>query len=127
MLFRSHIANVVHGLLLAAEKGRGGEIYFVTDGAPQDFREFITAQLRAIGVTKESRSVPYGVASAFASGGEWLWKTFGLKSMPPLPRSVLFLMGQKLTVNDAKARRELGYAPVMTVERGLVEIAGARG
>jgi nucleoside-diphosphate-sugar epimerase len=120
----THIANVVHGLLLAAEKGRGGEVYFVTDGAPQDFRDFVTAQLRAIGIDRESRSVPYGVAAALASGGEWVWRTFGWKSMPPLPRSVLYLMGQKLTVSDAKARRELGYAPVMTVERGLAELAG---
>ncbi len=120
----THIANVVHGLLLAAEKGRGGEIYFITDGAPPDFRDFMTAQLRAIGVDRESRSIPYGLALALASGGEWIWNTFDLKSMPPLPRSVLYLMGQKLTVSDAKARRELGYAPVMTVERGLAELAG---
>ena len=119
----THVANVCHGLLLAAEKNCGGEIYFITDGVPQDFRDFITAQLRAIGVDRESRSVPYGVASALASGGEWLWRMLGLKSMPPLPRSVLYLMGQKLTVNDAKARRELGYAPVMSVERGLAELA----
>jgi len=122
----THIANVVHGLLLAAEKGRGGEIYFVTDGEPQDFRDFITAQLRAIGVMQESRSIPYGLAAALASGGEWLWKTLGLKSMPPLPRSVLFLMGQKLTVSDTKARRDLGYAPIMSVERGLLEIAAEK-
>jgi nucleoside-diphosphate-sugar epimerase len=123
----THIDNVVHGLILAAEKGRGGQVYFVTDGAPQDFRDFMTAQLKAIGIEKESKSIPYGVASLLASITELIWTTFGLKSMPPLPRSVLYLMGQKLTVSDAKARRELGYAPVITVERGLAEMAAARG
>jgi len=28
----------------------------------------------------------------------------------------------EMTVNDAKARRELGYAPVTTIEQGLEEM-----
>lgn len=122
----THIANVVHGLLLAADKGLGGEIYFVCDGPPQDFREFMSAMLRARGVEPAGRGLPYGLARVVAYGGEWIWKTFGLKSIPPLPVTVLYIMGQKLTVNDGKARRELGYAPVMTVERGLAELAAAQ-
>ncbi len=42
----AHVDNVVEGLLLAAEKGRPGEAYFVTDGEPVVFREFVTAMLR---------------------------------------------------------------------------------
>jgi len=121
----THVANVVHGLLLAAEKGRGGEVYFVTDGPPQDFRDFMCAMLRARGVEPRGRNLPFGVARAVAHGGEWIWKTFGITSMPPLPVTALYIMGQKLTVSDAKARRELGYAPVMTAERGIAELADA--
>lgn len=122
----THIANVVHGLLLAAEKGRGGQIYFVCDGAPQDFREFMTTMLRAHGVEPTGRNLSYGLARVVAYGGEWIWKTLALKSVPPLPVTVLYIMGQKLTVNDSKAHRELGYAPVMSVEQGLAELAAAR-
>lgn len=122
----THIANVVHGLLLAAEKGRGGQIYFVCDGPPQDFREFMSAMLRARGVKPTGRNLPYGLARVVAYSGEWIWKTFGFKSIPPLPVTVLYIMGQKLTVNDSKARQELGYAPVMTVDRGLDELATER-
>jgi nucleoside-diphosphate-sugar epimerase len=32
------------------------------------------------------------------------------------------LIGSQVTVNDSKARRELGYKPVMTRERGLAEL-----
>ena len=42
----AHVDNVVEGLVLAAEKGRPGEAYFVTDGEPVIFREFVTAMLR---------------------------------------------------------------------------------
>ncbi len=34
--------NVCHALLLAAEKGRPGQVYFVTDGAVLDTRDFFT-------------------------------------------------------------------------------------
>jgi nucleoside-diphosphate-sugar epimerase len=40
-----HVANCVEGMLLAAEKGRGGEAYFLTDGEPVVFRDFITELL----------------------------------------------------------------------------------
>ena len=42
----AHVDNVVEGMVLAAEKGRPGEAYFVTDGEPVVFREFVTAMLR---------------------------------------------------------------------------------
>jgi nucleoside-diphosphate-sugar epimerase len=121
----THVDNVIEGLLLAYEKGEGGQVYFVTDGAPQDFRNFISAQLRAIGVERESRSIPYGVASVFASTTEAIWKLLDLRSMPPLPRSVLYLMGQALTVNDSRARRELGYEGRVSPDRGLSELVPA--
>lgn len=118
----THVANVVEGLLLAAEKGRGGQIYFVTDGEPQDFRDFVTAMLETRGVEAPARSIPYPVANILATVTESLWRALKRKGMPPLPRSVLFLMGQKITVNDAKARSELGYQGRMTVEQGLREM-----
>ncbi len=41
----THVDNVVEGLVLGAQKGRGGEAYFVTDGEPVVFREFVSALL----------------------------------------------------------------------------------
>lgn len=118
----THIQNVVEGLLLAAEKGKGGEVYFITDGPAMDFRDFITALLRTRGVEAGDKSIPWGLANIVAVGGEMVWKLLKRKGPPLLPRSVLYLMGQKLTVNDSKARRDLGYEGKMTFERGLAEM-----
>lgn len=115
----THVANVVEGLLLAAEKGRGGEIYFLSDGEPMEFRTFVTALLSTQGVEAKGRSMPYWAASAIASLGEGTWKILGLKSQPPLPRTVLYVMGQALTVRDDKARRELGYEGRMGFAAGF--------
>src|ERR671924_580433 len=46
----THVDNVVEGLMLAAERGRAGEAYFVTDGEPVVFRDFITELLATQGV-----------------------------------------------------------------------------
>jgi len=118
----THVRNVAEGLMLAAEKGRGGEIYFISDPETMDFREFITASLASHGVEDTSKSIPYGFAALLAGVTETAWKVLGLKSAPPLPRSVLFLMGQKLTVNTDKARKELGYRGTVTHEQGLAEL-----
>ncbi len=118
-----HVDNCVEGLLLAAEKGRGGEAYFLTDGEPVEFRAFITELLRTQGVDAGDKSVPLGLARAAASVTEAVWTLFGLKSQPPLTRTELLLVGQEVTVSDAKARRELGYQGHMSREEGLRELA----
>ena len=65
----AHVDNVVEGLVLAAEKGRGGEAYFVTDGDPIPFREMITALVATQGVEPGKRNVPAAVAQGGRGGG----------------------------------------------------------
>lgn len=112
-----HIANVVEGALLAAEKGKPGEIYFLTDGEPVELRSFLSEVLLATGVDAGTRSVPRWLAKTVA------WATGWMKT-PPLTKTALALIGGEVTVVDAKARRELGYTGAMTREQGLAEIRG---
>ncbi|XXF76691.1 NAD-dependent epimerase/dehydratase family protein [Myxococcaceae bacterium GXIMD 01537] len=118
-----HVDNCVEGLLLAAEKGRGGEAYFLTDGEPVEFREFITALLRTRGVEAGRKSVPFGLAYSLAWGLEHLWTAFGITRKPPLTRAEVLLVGQEMTVSDAKAREELGYQGQVSRAQGLRELA----
>ena len=118
----THVANAVAGLIAAAERGRGGEIYFVTDGEPVVFREFISAMLATQDVAPPTRSVPVflvrGVAGAM-SGWAALTRS---RHEPLLTPAALALVAQEMTVSDAKARRELGYRPVVSVVDGLAEL-----
>lgn len=114
-----HVANVVEGTLLAAERGVPGEIYFLTDGPPVEFRGFLTEVLATQGVDPGGREVPRWIARMVA------WMTSWMKK-PPVTKTVLALVGGEVTVEDAKARRELGYVAKMTREAGLAELrAGA--
>ncbi|TJY62939.1 NAD-dependent epimerase/dehydratase family protein [Sinimarinibacterium sp. CAU 1509] len=114
-----HVDNLCEGLLLAAEKGRGGEIYFVTDGEPVELRSFITALLRARGVRVPDKSVPHAVALALAMVTEALWERLHLKGHPPATRTAVRLFGESVTVRDDKARRELGYVGHVSRDEGL--------
>lgn len=115
-----HVANVCEGLLLAAEKGQGGEVYFLTDGTPVDFRKFMTQVFKTQGIDAGNGSMPLWLARLLARGSEFAWRTFKLKGSPPVTRTAIELM--KVTVNDAKARRELGYQSKMTPMQGLAEM-----
>jgi nucleoside-diphosphate-sugar epimerase len=111
-----HVANVVEGALLAAEKGKGGETYFLTDGPPVEFREFMTAMLATQGVDAGGKQIPRWVAKTAATLTAWM-------SRPPVTKTELALISHEVTVDDAKARRELGYASPMTREAGLAEMS----
>ena len=65
----THIDNTVEGLLCAAEHGRGGRAYFVTDGDPVVFRDFVGDLIATQGVTPPTGSVPAPVARALGRDG----------------------------------------------------------
>lgn len=117
-----HVRNVCEGALLAAEKGRPGEIYFLTDGEPVEFRAFISRMAATQGVDTGSRSLPYGLVYALAWLSELAWRLLPLRGRPMVSRTAIILTGTEVTVNDAKARRELGYRGLVTREAGLAEM-----
>ncbi len=117
-----HVRNVSHGVLLALERGRAGEIYFLTDGEPVAFRDFIGRLIRSQGVEPGERNAPLWIADTLAALGEAAWTLLPLRGEPPLTRSALNLFFREVTVRDDKARREIGYRPVVSVEEGFHEL-----
>jgi nucleoside-diphosphate-sugar epimerase len=107
-----HVENVVEGALLAAEKGRGGEIYFLTDGEPVEFRAFLTDLLRTQGVEPGDKEVPRWLVSVLATLTSWM-------SAPPITKTAVALAGVEVSVIDEKARRELGYRGRVSRKEGL--------
>ena len=117
-----HVRNVCEGMLKAAEKGAPGEVYFLTDGAPVEFRDFITQLLAKEGVDANVGSIPRAVAHASSIAFDATWRLFKMKGRPPLPHASFHLMGEEVTVIDEKARRELGYTGEVTIAAGLAAI-----
>ena len=115
----THVDNVVEGLVLGAERGRPGEAYFVTDGKPVVFREFVTAMLRTQGVDPPSRNLPAWAAAPLARACETAWKLLPLPGEPPMTTFRAWLLTQECTIDISKAREGLGYAPIVSHDEGL--------
>jgi nucleoside-diphosphate-sugar epimerase len=121
----THVDNVVEGLWLGATKAPAGTVYFVTDGEPVVFREFFERLLATQDVDLGDRKLPAPVARAVAAAGETLWRVLPMPGQPPLTRLALWLASQECTIDITRARTELGYVPVRTIDDGMEELRRA--
>jgi nucleoside-diphosphate-sugar epimerase len=119
----THIDNTVEGLWLGATKAPAGGVYFVTDGEPVVFREFLTRMLGTQGVEIPDKSVPPGVARFAAAAAERTWRVLKRPGSPPLTRFAVWVSSQECTIDISRAERELGYRPVTSREEGLAELS----
>jgi nucleoside-diphosphate-sugar epimerase len=115
----THVDNTVEGLWLGATKAPPGGVYFVTDGDPVVFREFLTEMLGTQGVEIPDKSVPPGVANAVARAAEGIWRGLRRRGNPPITRFAVWVSSQECTIDISRAERELGYSPVTSREEGL--------
>ncbi len=114
-----HVENLCEALWCAAQHGSGGECYFVTDGAPVEMRAFGEKLMRTQGIELPQRSVPRPLAMLVATATEFVWRGLGLQGMPPVTRAMIALMGGEITLDDTKARHEMGYVGHVTIADGL--------
>jgi hypothetical protein len=68
------------------------------------------------------RSIPLPIARAAATVLEAIWRTLRLSSPPPITRMAFWLSGLETTVNIGRAREELGYRPIKTIDEGMAEL-----
>jgi nucleoside-diphosphate-sugar epimerase len=118
----THIDNTVEGLWLGATRAPPGGVYFVTDGEPVVFREFLARMLGTQGLTVPDKSVPPAVARAAAAAAERIWRLLKRPGSPPLTRFAVWVSSQECTIDISRAERELGYRPVTTREEGLAAL-----
>jgi nucleoside-diphosphate-sugar epimerase len=119
----THVRNLARAIELALERGAGGKAYFVLDAGTRSTREFLSALAATQGVDLGERSIPGWLARASAAVIEGTWRLFGIRRPPPLSRFAASMMSCTVTIRDDRAQRELGYAPVISVEQGLAELA----
>ena len=119
----THVENVVEGLVLGARHGQPGNAYFVTDGAPVVFHDFVARLLGTQGVRPPERSIPAPVAGAVAAAGESAWRILPLPGRPPLTRFAYWVSSQECTIRIDKAVEQLGYRPRTSIADGLAELS----
>jgi nucleoside-diphosphate-sugar epimerase len=124
-----HVDNACEALVCAATRGRAGEIYFATDGPPVPAAQFY----RALVVAASGRAprlgvgtLPVALASALAAAGQAVATATAGRLRAPLTFADVCAFGREVSVRDAKARRELGYAPRTRRAQGLADVARRR-
>lgn len=120
----THIGNLCEAVLLAARHGRGGEAYFITDGEPVVFREFVSDLLATQGLTAPDRSIPRAVLRVIAAIGDVVGNWSGGRIEPPLTLQAFATSAVEVTLDIGKARRELGYVPVVSRQQGIAALRG---
>jgi nucleoside-diphosphate-sugar epimerase len=119
----THVDNLCHGVDLALKAGRGGEIYFLSDGEPVAFRTFVSALVETQGETASDKVVPRPIVRMVAALGDLIGAATRGRKSGPLTLQGFAASAVEVTLDIGKARRELGYEPIVLMADGLAELS----
>jgi len=125
LLGLSHVENLVLGLVLAAESpAASGRLYHVTDGEEVTAREAIDALAGALGVARPRVSLPRWAVLGAAAIVEGTARALRLTRPPPVTRYAARFVSCHARYDVGRARRELGYEPVVSFRTGVDRLFG---
>ena len=125
----TYVSNVVDAVLLADDKLKkdgldcvaAGEAYFITNGEPMPFWDFVRTVVDRLGFPPIKYTVPKGLMYAIASIKEGIDTLKGgtLNTEDGLTRFAINYMCTHHYFSIDKARRDLGYEPAVSVAEGI--------
>ncbi|MFH2064836.1 MAG: NAD-dependent epimerase/dehydratase family protein [Pseudomonadota bacterium] len=114
-----HAEDAIQGILLAAEKGRTGEIYLITNPESIPFDRIRTIIEKGLGISRIPIYIPEWIALALAAGCEIFFSRIG--KTPPVSRKNIESTLADRVFSITKAQRELGFQPSIDPAKGLRE------
>ena len=112
-----HVDDAVEGLLLAAQKGRAGAIYLITNPKSIPFDEIRKILQQSLGVKRLPLYVPEWTALSLASLSEKIFPLIGKVS--PVTRKNIESTLIDRVFSIEKAKRELGFQTVVDPVEGI--------
>ncbi len=121
----TYVDNLVHGLILAGDAmveghAAGGQAYFITNGEPVPFWEFVGRVLDGVGHPRPTIRIPFPIAYGAAAVREGIDR---LRNVPTSEASLTRFAIRYLTTHHyftiAKAKRDLGYQPKVGLQAGI--------
>ncbi|MBE2250481.1 MAG: NAD-dependent epimerase/dehydratase family protein [Myxococcus sp.] len=125
-----YIDNCVHAHLLAAARLRegaplGGKAYFVSDDAPIGVWTMANRMLACAGQGPVGKPIPAGLAYAVGAMMEGAYWLFGVEKEPLITRFGASELSHAQWFDISAAKRELGYAPKVSLDDGLTRLAAS--
>lgn len=123
----TYVDNVAHALMLAIDAPRAvGKTYTITNDEHPNLWQVIRSTLERLGLSTNLRRVPLPVALAATGAMEAIATMTGRE--PTLTRYSTAILARTQTYDISAAKRDLGYAPVVSfaegMERTLAELGG---
>lgn len=122
-----YVDNVAHAHLLAArllerEPERvGGKAYFIGEDNAPNYFDFLRPYAAAAGVDMPRLRLPFWATATLATAMELAWRTTGANV--PFHRFHLRVIGQDFYFSHDRARRDLGYRPLVSPDEGRARTA----
>jgi nucleoside-diphosphate-sugar epimerase len=119
-----YIDNAVDAHLLALDRiapgaACAGNAYFITQGEPMPQRDLINGILKAGGLPPCEKYISPRAAYALGAIMEIIWKVLGRLDEPMMTRFVAKQLATAHWYDISAAKRDLGYAPLISVAQGL--------
>ncbi len=112
---------------LTPEAACAGKVYFVTQGEPMPQKALINGMLAAANLPACEKSLPPWLAYAAGAVLELAWWLLRRPGEPPMTRFVAEQLATAHWYDISAIRRDLGYAPQVSVARGLEKLRQSLG
>ena len=117
-----YIQNLCEAVKKALLSASNQESFFISDGEPIQFRQWMSMRLKVGHYKVPTLSIPRSFAWPLARFTENGWKYLPLRGEPPLIREMVHLMAHPFSVSIQKARDQLAYEPIYSMEVGMLEM-----
>jgi nucleoside-diphosphate-sugar epimerase len=115
-----YVRDVARGMLLAGDAEQAaGRCYLLINDEPVTQRDFLGAIAAELGAPAPRRHIPYRLGLMLGALAEAGGHVLGREKPPPVTRFGIQLLGGENRFDITRARREIGFRPVVDLADGV--------
>lgn len=117
----TYVDNVVRAIELAlkAPTTCSGEVYNITNDEPVILKDALEKLFFHLHMPFRAKKIPYSLLRMVATTLEMTYRLFNIKKEPLVTKYSVSVLGETQTLSVEKAREELGYTPIVSIEKGI--------